>query len=96
MNPYRTLDVIAIVALVGALTWLLGVFGPGLDSHDDEMSQAAALSDAQDQAQREFRRDMASARICREAHGEASFSYTADGQLVCIPRHGRRVLASNP
>jgi hypothetical protein len=90
----RALDVLMVVTVAGFICWLLGVFGPGLDERD--MRQSAALSDAQRQAERDLRRDMAAAALCREQHGEAGFTWTAAGELVCIPRHGKKVLASNP
>lgn len=94
-SPYHLSDLVFTVALVSFFAVLLGVIGPSLDDHSDEMRVAADLTDAQAQAQRELRRDLASAAICREAHGESSFTYTQSGQLVCIPRKGKQVLASN-
>ena len=84
----RALDVLMVVTIAGFLCWLLGVFGPGLDT--------TPPTEEQTQAQREFKRDMAAAKLCREQHGEAGFTWTAAGELVCIPRHGKKVLASNP
>ena len=96
MNPYRLLDVICVAALVGLFTFLLAFVGPSLDDHSAEMRSTQALSDAQKQAARELRRDMAAAALCREQHGEAGYQFTAAGELVCIPRHGKKTLASNP
>lgn len=56
--------------------------------YQSELDQSQALIDAQKQAAAELRRDLAAARICRETHGEASFAWTHDGELVCIPRRG--------
>ena len=84
---------------LGALLicYLVGVFGPALDSHHaSEWPQSQALVDAQRAAVREFHKDMAAAKLCRQEHGESSFTWTAAGELVCIPRHGKRQLASNP
>lgn len=66
----------------------------GPDDHHAEWAQAQALSDAQKQAQRELRRDMAAAKVCREQHGEAGFSWTEAGSLVCHPKRGRTMVAS--
>ena len=66
----------------------------GPDDHHAEWAQAEALSDAQKQARRELRRDMAAAKVCREQHGEAGFSWTEAGSLVCHPKRGRTVVAS--
>ena len=51
---------------------------------------AAAVTDAEKQAARELRRDLAAARLCREQHGEAGYTWTEAGALVCIPRRGKR------
>ena len=87
-----------LIVILGALLicYLVGVFGPALDSHASEWPQSQALVDAQRAAVREFHKDMAAAKLCRETHGESSFTWTAAGELVCIPRHGKRHLASNP
>ena len=37
--------------------------------------------------------DLAAARVCRLRHGEASFQWTAAGNLVCVPRRGKQVAA---
>ena len=88
-----------LIVILGALLicYLVGVFGPALDSHHaSEWPQSQALVDAQRAAVREFHKDMAAAKLCRQEHGESSFTWTAAGELVCIPRHGKRQLASNP
>ena len=84
---HRTLDVLMVICVTAFACWLLGVFGPTLDMHD-----SANTTDAQHQAQAELRRDLAAARICREAHGDASFTWTAAGELVCIPRQGKHAI----
>ena len=47
-----------------------------------------------ERAQREFRRDLQAAQFCREQFGEASYQWAESGELVCIPRHGKKVVAS--
>lgn len=59
--------------------------------HRAEMRESADLLDAQRQAQREAKRDMAAAKVCRETHGNSSFTWTADGGLVCVPRKPRNI-----
>lgn len=71
----------AIVLLYAAVQQL-----DGIDSHAEEMAVSASLSDAQKQAAAETRRDMAAARACRETHGNSGYQWTADGELVCVPR----------
>jgi hypothetical protein len=63
----------------------------GPDDHHSEHAQAQALNDAQQQAAREFRRDLAAAQLCRETVGESAIQWTAAGALVCVPRKGRAV-----
>lgn len=54
------------------------------------VATAAAVTDAEQQAARELRRELAAARLCREQHGEAGYTWTEAGALVCIPRRGKR------
>lgn len=54
------------------------------------VATAAAVTDAEQQAARELRRDLAAAKLCREQHGEAGYQWTEAGALVCIPRRGKR------
>ena len=84
---HRALDVLMVVFVTAFACWLLGVFGPALDMRD-----STSTADAKAQAQAELRRDLAAARICREAHGDASFTWTAAGELVCIPRQGTHAI----
>ncbi len=64
-----------------------------LDEQDGraEMAQARQLEQQQREEARALRRDLAAAAMCREQHGEAGYTFTEAGQLVCIPRHGRKV-----
>lgn len=85
----RALDVLMVVTVAGFLCWLLGVFGPGLDT--------TPPTEEQTQAQREFKRDLAAAKLCRETVGESLIRYTAAGELVCVPRgyiHRKNQIAS--
>jgi hypothetical protein len=76
---WRVVNVLLVICLAGSICWLLGVFGPALDA-------AAAPSDAEIQAQHEYRKELAAAKLCRETHGESLVSWSAAGELVCIPR----------
>lgn len=64
-----------------------------LDEQDGraEMAQARQLEQQQREEARTLRRDLAAAALCREQHGEAGYTFTEAGQLVCIPRRGRKV-----
>ena len=89
-----------LIVILGALLicYLVGVFGPALDSHASEWPASQALVDAQRAAVREFHKDMAAAKLCRETHGESLVRWTAASELVCVPRHSKQAqrLASNP
>jgi hypothetical protein len=89
----RVLYVLMVLTVTGFLCWLLGVFGPSLDEH---ASESKSLRDAQAQAQRAFFHDVEAAKACRQLHGESLIRYTADGELVCVPRHSKQAIASNP
>lgn len=94
--PTWLLDMIGVIVMVGLIVWLIGYYGPSLDNHASEWPQSKALIDAQRAASQAFRKDMAAAKLCRQEHGESGFTWTAAGELVCVPRHGKRQLASNP
>jgi len=68
------------VAFAGALAYI----GPTLDSK--------STTDAQMAAKTELRRDLAAAELCREEFGNgATFTFTAENQLVCIPVQAKQV-----
>jgi hypothetical protein len=96
--PLRLVDLLIVICGAALLCWLLGVFGPALDAHASEWPASQALVDAQRAAVREFNKDMAAAKLCRETHGESLVRWTAAGELVCVPRHSKQAqrLASNP
>ena len=85
MNPFRIADVAVIAVLTLALTYVLGVFAPGLDGRD-----SSDLSDAKAEARSSYQRELAIAKACREEHGEALVRQTVDGSFVCVPRHSKR------
>lgn len=76
MRFHRFLNLVLAFAAASALGVLLGAGGNAMDRRD---------------AQRAFTREMQAAQHCREAYGDASFTFTASGELVCIPRHGKAV-----
>lgn len=59
--------------------------------HSEETDTALALEDAQRAEAAALRRDLAAAKLCRQQHGEGSFTWNAAGQLVCVPRKGYAV-----
>lgn len=81
-------NLIGVTAFTVALSWLGPIALDGMDDHHAEHATAASLLEAQRAEAAQLRRDMAAARLCREAHGEAGFTWTVDGQLVCVPRRG--------
>ncbi|MCF8156416.1 MAG: hypothetical protein K9K35_10460 [Rhodoferax sp.] len=79
------LAALAIVTVVGVMQHL-----DSIDDHHSEHARAIVLEDAQRDAARELRRDLAAAALCREQHGESGIAWTEAGALVCIPRKGKR------
>ena len=86
MNAHRILNVLQFVGIVASYAAMMQ-----MDDHSAEMAESGALLDAQKAAQLELKRDMAAAKACRESHGESGFTWTQDGQLVCIPRKPQRL-----
>lgn len=84
----------AILAWAPVLLVALGMGSAWhLDDHGVEQAVADDLELAQAQAAATLRRDLAAARLCRQQHGEAAYTWAADGALVCIPRRGPRTVA---
>jgi hypothetical protein len=76
----QVLTVVYVVAIAAALAGL----GPALDSN--------STTDAQVTAKTELRRDLAAAELCREEFGNgATFQFTADNELVCIPVQAKQI-----
>lgn len=97
--PYQIADLAAVIAMVAVISWALAWLGPALDDLDAKQRSAIAAADAEQQAQAEFRKELAEAAMCRQEHGESMVTHTASGETVCIPRgyiHRRNQLASNP
>ena len=79
MTAHRLFNIALMLGIAACL---------GLSFHlDDPHAFADALADAQGQVKRDARRDLAAARLCRKEHGPGTgFTFTADNELVCIPR----------
>jgi hypothetical protein len=60
--------------------FLLGSAGYLLDRHDEQREADHTPE------QRELRKELAAAKLCRTEHGESLVSWSAAGELVCIPR----------
>lgn len=88
--PFRLSDLIATVAMVLLIVWLLGVYGPSLDEPPD----SPVVTDAQAAAMHEYMQELSVAKACRLEHGESLVRRTADGGFVCLPRNRGRI-ASN-
>ena len=86
MNPYHLKDLLAVAIAVAVISTATAWFGPALDDLDAKQRSAVAAADAEQQAQAEFRKELAEAAMCRQEHGESLVTHTADGQTVCIPR----------
>ena len=84
------IDAALALAIAACLSMSIQLDAPG----DLEVLAATALAvtDAEHQAARDLRRDRAAARLCHDLHGEAVHAYNDAGELVCIPRRGKRVV----
>lgn len=85
MNTHRIINVLLFIGILAAYGFVMNA------DYSAEMAESQSLLDAQNAEQREYRRDMAAAKLCRETHGESGFTWTADGQLVCVPRKPQRL-----
>lgn len=83
---HRLINIALFIGILASYAFVMH-----MDDKRVEMEESASLLDAQRAAQLELKRDMAAARACRETHGESSFTWTADGQLVCVPRKPQRI-----
>ena len=90
MTSHRIINILAAIAVVALFAAVQ--HQDALDEIKHAKAHASALADAQIDAARALRRDLAAAAVCREQHGEAGYTWTAAGELVCIPRRGKRVV----
>lgn len=101
MTPHRLLNWLLATAIVAIIVGMQAC--DGASDVDTMRLSASDLADAQKQAKeaaraesaRQYRRDMAAAALCREEFGEASFTWTQRGELVCVPRRGNNKFAKN-
>ena len=90
MTTHRVINILAAIAVVALFASIQ--HQDALDEIKHAKAHSVALVDAQLAAARALRRDLAAAEICREQHGEAGYTWTEAGALVCIPRRGKRVV----
>ena len=87
MHTHRLINWTLAAGIAAILSTSYMLDGP-TDNHA-EHAQAKSLTDAQREEKRLYRRDLAAAAVCREQHGEAGYTWSAAGELVCIPRKGK-------
>ena len=87
MTTHRIINWLLAAAMATILCTAYLLDGPNIIS--TEQAHYMSLVDAKRDAARTQRRDLAAAALCREQHGEATFTWTAADQLVCIPRKGK-------
>ena len=87
-------DLVWVALAVLFIVFVTAALGPSLDDIEADLATQQSLVDAQEQADADLRRDLAAAQLCRYTVGESSFTWTAAGQLVCIPRRGKQVVAN--
>lgn len=80
INWVMALTIVLIFAAVQQL---------GTSPEKESADVADDVTTARAQAQSDYRRDMAAAALCREQYGEATYTWTQRGELVCTPRHGK-------
>lgn len=85
MTPHRLFNWALAVFCVLSVAVLLGAGGAWLDDYDRIKSMQS----------RGMRRDLHAAQYCRELHGQSGYQWAESGELVCIPRHGKRKTESN-
>lgn len=73
------------ILLAAAMAWALGVLGPSLDDHGDEVQQAKDLEDAQRAAQVRKRFEAAAQRLCGP---QSSWREVSNGVIECKARRG--------
>lgn len=79
----RTLDALALCLVLFMLCMATVAFVPEIER---ELSGPNA-TDARKQQQSDWRRDLGAAALCRHEHGAGTgFTFTVDGELVCLPR----------
>lgn len=90
-------DGLSTLGLVLAFVVVLGALGQSMDAHDAnrQADRQQSITHGTSHQGTELRRNLSAADLCRDRHGEAGFTWTAAGKLVCIPRRGKQILASN-
>ena len=86
LNHFINLALAAAIAACLSMAWML-------DAPSDMQAlidTARASTDAEQQAARDLRRDLAAARLCRELHGDSGYQWSAAGEVICIQRSGKR------
>lgn len=83
MTTHRILNITLFVGILAAYAVVMD------SDHRAEMAESQSLLDAQKQAQYELQKELAAAKVCRETHGNSAIAWTADGELVCVPRQPR-------
>lgn len=80
-------------AVIFGILFALGGFGGLLNSCEDrsaEWKESQAVIDAQIAAQKDYRKQKAAQDLCLATVGESAAAWTADGELVCKPRKGKK------
>lgn len=67
---------------------LLGALGVAMDGYD--LQTTPELTEAQNDAQIQRRRELAAQAMCRELHGEGSFKFDSEGDVICLTKKGKK------
>lgn len=82
---HRIINILLFIGILSAYAVVMNA------DYSTEMAESQELLDAQKQAQRELQKELAAAKVCRETHGNSAIAWTADGELVCVPRKPRYI-----
>lgn len=83
---YIALSIIVLVPLLGSF----GAWLDSLDDHSEEWKVSQSLIDAQLAYAKDFRKQKAAQELCFSTVGESVAAWSADGELVCISRRGKK------
>lgn len=80
-------------AVIFGFLFALSAFGGLLKScegNSEEWAVSQSLIDAQVASQQDHRKQKAAQDLCLSTIGESSAAWTADGELICTPRKGKK------
>jgi len=77
------------LALAIIIVWMLVQQLDGISAAQEQLDQEQAKADAIQAQDRDLRLQRAAYIACRDSLGEATPSWTTEGQLACTPKRGK-------